>query len=140
MRAIDVAREMGLAPRSYQHFEAGRGRLDIVRLERFAEATDSDPYAIVIALALKRPDFALNAMDNKLCVINLFALDDFNSDLGEDIRLIEPQVLGGAFQRVVQDLTDYVRKRDLTVERWLEDRSRKAGLPFLPFSRRRKDH
>ena len=130
MRASDVARAMGMALRSYEHFEAGRGRLDLLRLERFAEATDSDPYAIVAALMLKRPELALRAIDNKLVVINLFALDDFNEDLGEDIRLIAPQMLVGAFRRLFQDLGDHVRKRDLTVERWLEERSRKAGLPF----------
>nr|WP_272886872.1 helix-turn-helix transcriptional regulator [Phenylobacterium aquaticum] len=43
LRVVDVAEAMGMAPRSYEHFEAGRGRLDFLRLERFAEATGSDP-------------------------------------------------------------------------------------------------
>ena len=138
MRASEVAKAMGMASRSYQHFEAGRGRLDFLRIERFAEATGSDPYAIVVAVMLRRPDLALNAMYNKLVVMNLFALDDFNEELGEDIRLIEPQILVGAFRRVFQDLSDYVRKRDLSVDRWLDDRARRAGLPFNIFRRPRK--
>lgn len=136
LRASDVAKAMGMALRSYEHFEAGRGRLDFLRLERFAEATDSDPYAIVIELMLKRPGFALEAMENKLAVVNLFALDDFHAAMGEDVRLIEPQVLVGGFQRLFQDFADYVRKRDLSAERWLDQKSRTAGLTFSLFRRR----
>jgi transcriptional regulator with XRE-family HTH domain len=130
LRTSEVARAMGMPLRSYEHFEAGRGRLDLARLERFADATDSDPYAIVAAIILKRPGLALRASDNKLMVVMMLALDDFDDDLGEDIRLLEPRVLVGAFRRVFQDLAEHVRKRDLSVERWLDDRSRKVGLPL----------
>lgn len=130
MRVSDVAKAMGMPLRSYEHFEAGRGRLDLVRLERFAEATNSDPYAIVAALILKRPELALRVSDNKLMVVVMLALDDFNDDLGEDIRMLEPRLLVGAFRRVFQDLADHVRKRDLSVEHWLDERSRKVGLSF----------
>lgn len=130
LRVTDVAKAMGMPLRSYEHFEAGRGRLDLARLERFAEATDSDPYAIIAALILKRSELALRVSDNKLMVVVMLALDDFNEDLGEDIRMLEPRLLVGAFRRVFQDLADHVRKRDLSVERWLDERSRKVGLSF----------
>lgn len=129
LRTSDVARAMGMPLRSYEHFEAGRGRLDLQRLQTFADATDSDPFAIVAALILRRPEFALRVADSKLMVVMMLSLDDFNEDLGEDIRLIEVRVLVGAFRRVFQDLTDHVRKRDLTAERWLDERSRRMGLP-----------
>ncbi|MCI3132869.1 hypothetical protein [Phenylobacterium aquaticum] len=87
---------------------------------------------------LKRPGLALAAMDNKLAVISLLALDDFHDDLGEDIALVEPQVLVGGFRQLFQDFADHVRKRDLTVERWLDDRSRKVGLPFSLIKRARR--
>lgn len=138
LRVVDVAEAMGMAPRSYEHFEAGRGRLDFLRLERFAEATGSDPWAIVLEVMLKRPGLALAAMDNKLAVISLLALDDFHDDLGEDIALVEPQVLVRGFRQLFQDFADHVRKRDLTVERWLDDRSRKVGLPFPLIKRGRR--
>jgi len=138
LRVVDVAEAMGMAPRSYEHFEAGRGRLDFVRLERFAEATESDPWAIVLEVMLKRPGLALAAMDNKLAVIGLLALDDFHEDLGEDIALIEPRVLVSGFRQLFQGFADHVRKRDLTVERWLDDRTRKVGLPFSLLRRSRR--
>ncbi len=131
LHVADVAREMGMPQRSYEHFEAGHGRLDLRRLERFAEVTRCDPYAITIALMLQRPEFALRVMDNKLMVILLFALEDFDDDLGDDIALIEPQALHAAFQRVFQDLADYVRRKDQIAERWLEARARQKGLDVL---------
>ena len=44
MRTIDVAQGMNMALRSYEHFESGAGRINIERIHRFAEVTDSDPH------------------------------------------------------------------------------------------------
>lgn len=47
MRAADVAQGMNMALRSYEHFESGAGRINIERIHRFAEVTDSDPHGIL---------------------------------------------------------------------------------------------
>lgn len=127
---------MGMPLRSYEHFEAGRGPLSLDKLIRFADATDSDPFAILASLIIKRPEFALRAADNKLMTVFMLALEDFNADLKADIAYIEARVLVGAFRRVFQDLAEHIRKRDLTAELWLEDKSRKMGLP-VTFTRGR---
>ena len=63
LRAADVAKSMNMALRSYEHFESGGGRINIERVHRFAEVTDSDPHAILAALALGSPAFALRCAD-----------------------------------------------------------------------------
>ena len=49
MRATDVALAMGLPLRTYQHFEEGAGPFDLERIRQFADATDSDPFASLVA-------------------------------------------------------------------------------------------
>lgn len=132
LRASEVARAMDMPLRSYEHFEAGRGRLDLERLQRFADATDSDPFAIIACLMLKEPEFAVRAADNKLMIVFMLALRDFNENLGDDIAFIGPGVFVGAFRRVFQDLSDYVRKRDLSAEEWLTEQSKTLGVSIGP--------
>ncbi|HEX7946993.1 MAG TPA: helix-turn-helix transcriptional regulator [Phenylobacterium sp.] len=136
LRIADVARAMNMPVRSYEHFEAGRGRFDLERLHRFAEVTDSDPFAILASALLQAPEFAVRAADNKPMVVFMLGLRDFHDDLRDDITLIEPRVFVGAFRRVFQDLAEHVRKRDLTAETWLDSQARKIGLN-LSFGRAR---
>lgn len=128
LRVADMARLMDMPPRSYEHFEAGRGRFDLDRLQKFAEVTDSDPFAILASVMLRAPDFAVRTADNKPMVVFMLALRDFNNDLGEDVALIEPRLFVGAFRRVFQDLVDHVRSRDLTAETWLDAQTKRLGL------------
>ncbi len=65
MKPAEVADAMGMAKRSYEHFEAGKGKINLERIHRFAEATDSDPYAIIDCMALGSPEFAVRCADNK---------------------------------------------------------------------------
>ena len=54
LTASEVARRMGMKQRTYELFEAGGGALRLERVQKFADATASDPYAILMALALDR--------------------------------------------------------------------------------------
>lgn len=138
MRASQVAQAMGLALRTYQHFEEGAGPFDLERIRQFADATDSDPFAIVASIWLRSPQFAVRAIDSKPMVVMMLALRAFEDELAEDITLIEPRVWWGGFKRLFQDLGEHVRKRDLTAETWLDDQARRLGLKpsFLPQGRR----
>lgn len=128
LRIADMARLMEMAPRSYEHFEAGRGPLDLDKLQTFAAVTDSDPFGILISVYLGIPQFAIRTADNKPMVVFMLALRDFQEDLGDDISLIEPRLFVGAFRRVFQDLAEHVRSRDLTAENWLEAQTKRIGL------------
>lgn len=139
MRASEVAQAMGLPLRTYQHFEEGAGPFDLERVRMFADATDSDPFAIVASIWLRSPDFAVRTIDTKPMVVMMLALRHFHEELGEDISLVEPRVWWGGFRRLFQDLTEHVHKRDLSAETWLDDQARRLGLraSFLPKQRRR---
>jgi transcriptional regulator with XRE-family HTH domain len=137
LRAADVARAMGMPLRTYERFEAGQDRIDLERVIKFAEATDSDPFAIIASVWLKSPEFAVQTAENKPMVVMMLALRNFHDDLGDDITFIEPRVFWGGFRRLFQDLTEHVRKRDLSAETWLDEQARRMGLD-VSFSPRRR--
>lgn len=122
LRALDVAKAMGLPLRSYEHFEAGVGQLNLERLFLFADVTDSDPYAILHAVQFGSADFARRCADNKLATILALALQDFDRDLGDRIARLEGAVLIGHFTAVFRDLADYADQRDATAAAWLARR------------------
>lgn len=139
LRTSEVAAKMGMPLRSYEHFEAGKGRVSYERLLAFAEATDSDPFALMATLAFGSSDFALHCADNKLMLIMMLSLKEFNEELGEDISYLEPRTLIGAFDRLTKDLVDHVRKRDTFAETWMAERSgRPAELTIRPRGFRRR--
>ena len=85
LSASDVAQRMGMPLRTYHHFEGGYAQLDVERIRRFADATDSDPHAIIAALALGSPEFAVRCMDNKLATILTIVLQEFDEETGDAI-------------------------------------------------------
>lgn len=131
LKTSEIARRMGMALRSYEYFEAGRGRVSYERLLAFAEATDSDPYALLAVVALESSEFALHAADNKLMTVVMLTLKEFNDELGDDISYLETRTLIAAFTRITRELIDHVRKRDTFAEDWLAERttSRPARKP-----------
>jgi hypothetical protein len=100
----EVAARMGMRFRTYQLFEAGGGKLSLARLQSFAEATDTDPWAILVSLAFGDPSFALVCADNKLMTAAVESTRDFQGDWGEDIAKLDPGLvmreLDAAFQRL----------------------------------------
>lgn len=123
--------------RTYQHFEGGDGPFDLDRIRLFADATDSDPFAIVVSIWLRSPQFAVRSIDNKPMVVMMLALRDFEDRMGDDLGLIEPRVWWGGFRRLFQDFDEHVRKRDLSAQTWLDEQASRLGLrtSFLPKGR-----
>ncbi len=136
LRTSEVARGMGMQLRTYQRLEEGTGPFDLDHIKQFADVTDSDPFAIVASIWLQSPAFAVRTIDNKPLVVFTLALRDFHDVLADDISLIEPRVWWGGFRPLFQDLSEHVRKRDLTAETWLDEHARKLGLN-LSFQPRR---
>lgn len=89
----EVAARMNMAPRTYQLFEAGGGNLNLTRIERFAEATNSDAWAILTSLALGKPDFALQCADNKLMTATMETVRDFQRVWSADIERLDARVV-----------------------------------------------
>ncbi len=111
---------MNMPTRSYEHLEAGTGRITYDRIVAFAEATNSDPIAILASVTIDRADFALRCADNKLMTIMMIAMMELDEDLGNDIALLDAQTLVGGFTRLARDLARHVRSRETFAEQWLE--------------------
>lgn len=83
LSARTVGEAMGMPLRSYYSFEAGQGPLDIAKIWRFAQATDSDPAGIMDTLMLGSPEHALRSMDNKIVSIQLASFRRFSDKVGD---------------------------------------------------------
>lgn len=122
LRTAEVAQRMGMALRSYENFEAGRSRLDIARICEFAEATDSDPFAILFSVPFRSSEFAVACADTKLVYIMMMLLETFFEEHGRDIALLEPPNLIGGFERLFKDLGAKLRENETTLSRFFEGR------------------
>jgi transcriptional regulator with XRE-family HTH domain len=123
LRAAEVAQRMAMAPRSYERFESGRSTLNVARIHQFAKAVDADAYAILIALEIGSPAFALRCVDNKAMTIMIIALQEFDALAGDDIARLEPRALIAAFGQLFDGLTAKAREIDAFVEQWMSDKA-----------------
>lgn len=130
MKSSEVAVAMGMAHRSYEHFEAGGGRINLERIHRFAEVTDSDPYSILAALALGSPHFALRTADNKLMTILMVALQEFDEEVGDVTTELDGRTLINAFTKTMKDLALQSVRRDSAASAWLQQRLGKLVTPI----------
>ena len=100
-----MARAMAIPVRTYQHFEAGKKKINVDQVFIFARATDSDPYALIIAAVLGAPLLAVRCADNKLLAAFVMNLDTFNSELGDCITDLNAVTIQTTFRRALDELT-----------------------------------
>lgn len=129
LRASEVARDMNMALRSYEHFEAGGGRINVERIHRFAAATDSDPYAIFASLALGSPEFAVRCADNKLMTIFAVAVQEFDEAIGASISDLDARTIINTFTKALGELGQQAVRKDSEAEAWLGSRLGRLALP-----------
>lgn len=103
-RLVDVARELGIKQRTYEHFEAGRGPLNVERVHAFAELLDVDPYGILAALEIGSSEFARRTADNKFMTAFHLQLQAFDERVGDRIRLLDAYTLMEAFEAMFAHL------------------------------------
>ncbi len=120
MTVAEVARLMGVAPRTYQDFEAGKGELDLNKIRLFATAGRNDAVANVLALMFDDPELAVVSMDNKLPSTFWVAFKEFRDRVGARIALVPPALLLSAFRRAFEEIEAYLAKRTESTEEWLE--------------------
>ena len=112
---------MGMRPRTYEHFEAGKGPLYVDRIHEFARALSVDPHAILMALEIGSPEFAMRCADNKLVTIIVMALQDFDHANGDAIAQLDPQTLRSSFERLFTELGELARARAALADSWLKE-------------------
>ena len=118
-----VAKAMGMAPRTYSNFEAGRGQLSVAKIHQFAEIVGADPYAILIALDIKSPSFALRCMDHQFMAMLVLQIQDFDARVQDSFTRIDPRILFSLTRQFFDGLVEQSEEVDASLERWMLDRS-----------------
>ncbi len=114
---------MKMPLRSYEHFEAGSGRLNLLKVHLFAEVLDADPFAIFAALDIGSPDFAVRCADNKMMTILMMALQEFDTSAQDDIARLTASTLIAAFTRCLDELLVQTRAEEAFVGRWMANKT-----------------
>lgn len=128
MTSREIATGMGIPLRSYLHFEAGGGRLNVDLVLRFAQATDSDPYAILGGALIGAPDLAGHCARNKMMIALAIALQEFCTELGPDIERLETSTLVTAFSELFTGLASQARPQEDWAQKWLADKAPSVGV------------
>jgi transcriptional regulator with XRE-family HTH domain len=129
MRARELAAAMQMPLRSYEHFEAAAGRINLDRIESFARETDTDPHAIWAALMIGSPRFALRAANNKAMIAFLIALQEFDERLGDGIEQLETSAFVAAFTEAFEALALEAEAKEGRKRTWLEGARKIMGGP-----------
>jgi transcriptional regulator with XRE-family HTH domain len=120
MSTRETAAAMNVTLRTYQRFEAGEARLNLDHIHRFAEATESDPYAILMAIAVGSPSLAVHSADNKFGAILTIALGKLDEKLGEDLARLDTRTLVGVITEAFDHLAERAAQPD-PGRAWLKD-------------------
>lgn len=120
MTSIEVAARMGVALRTYQDFEKGKGDFDLWKIRRFAKATRSDAIGIVLAVMYGNPKIAVVVMRSKFLMTGWLGFMELWRTLGDRIHLIPAaQVLLG-MRKTGEHLQQFLDRRAASFEHWLE--------------------
>jgi len=117
---VDVARDLNIKQRTYEHFEGGFGPLNVERIHALAELLRVDPYGILTALEICSPEFAVRTAENKLMTMFYLQLQDFDERTGDAITLLDAYTLMAAFREMFAKLEKEAREREALVSRKLQ--------------------
>lgn len=120
LTAKQVAAAMNMPLRTYEFFEGGGGRTNLDYLHRFAAATDSDPYSLFMGLGIGSTEFARRCADNKLMLIFMIALQEFDVAMGDRTQSLDPRTLIEAFTEAFRKLEAESRDRSEAANSWIE--------------------
>lgn len=131
MTASDIAAALEMPLRTYQEFESGRGPLTHKRLFAFAEATDCDPFALLLGAIFGQADLAIDCADTKFVMIMMIYFEDFARERGGDIAYLDPPNLAGGFDRLFKDFGVLLNDRERFLQNWLANRTGSIALSAL---------
>jgi transcriptional regulator with XRE-family HTH domain len=123
LKVAQVAKAMGIATRTYANFEAGRQRISIAKIHRFSQVVGADPYAILVAVDIKSPSFALRCMDHQFMAMLMVLIQDFDARTNDSFARIDPRMLYDAARQFFDGLLAQTQEIDASLERWMLDRS-----------------
>ncbi|KAK0351097.1 hypothetical protein LTR94_026345 [Friedmanniomyces endolithicus] len=108
--AAQTAERMHLNSRTYERFESGQTRLNMDYIKRFARAVDCDPHAIVTAIAIGWPEFAVYCASNQLSSILTVGLQDLGLEVGDDLRFLTARDIFEISSPMFMALTERARE------------------------------
>lgn len=118
LTAPQVASAMRMALRTYERFEAGGSRLNVDYIHRFAVATNSDPYAIIMAVAVGSPELARRCADNKLVTTLTIGAQRLDHLIGDRMQFLEARAIIVAVCAMFDQLVAHSDEQQLAT-RWL---------------------
>lgn len=116
MRSVDVAAAMGVSPRTYQDFEAGRRAYDFDKVRRFAKATRTDANAIHLGVQYNWPELPLLLMDNKISTASYVLLRDLHGEFGARLSQVPASLLVAGFRRISEDVHKHFEREDSSID------------------------
>ena len=119
LTAPQVASAMRMALRTYERFEAGGSRLNVDYIHRFAVATNSDPYAIISAVAVGSPELARRCADNKLVTTLTIGAQRLDHLIGDRMQFLEARAIIVAVCAMFDQLVAHSDEQQLAT-RWLK--------------------
>ena len=111
LTVVGAAAAMGMATRSYQYLESGRSRFDFAVVARFGVAMNADPFAIVAAVQLGSPAFAVRAADNRLMMLLMTAIAAFDEEAGDAAASLDALYLRSRFLALAAQMAGEARAR-----------------------------
>jgi len=120
LTAQQVADGIGIPLRTYEYFESGKGRVNLDYIRRFADFTNSDPFALLVGLGMSRPDLVRRCSDNKLMLVFMITLGEFDLVMGDRIHTLDSATLIEAFTETFRKLEAESRAREEAARSWLE--------------------
>ncbi|MGH6910106.1 MAG: helix-turn-helix domain-containing protein [Phenylobacterium sp.] len=115
----DMADAMGMQRRTYEYFEAGRGKINVDRIHQFAKILDVDPYAILAAIEIRSPDFAVACAEHKLMTLFMVNLQEFDANAGKAIARLNAATIVSGLTRIFDALTREAAEGDDFLGAWM---------------------
>lgn len=112
LTSAQVSEAMGMPLRSFQHFESGKGRVDLEKLDLFARVLGTDPFALLLAAQIGSPRFAVRAAGNKAALALIIALEELDRDAGDRMLRLDTATLFGAMSEALRKLADDLKRGD----------------------------
>jgi transcriptional regulator with XRE-family HTH domain len=103
-RLEDIAVEMPMKQRTYEHFEGGKGPFNVDRIHRLAELLEVDPHGVLAAVDIGSPAFAVRTADNKFMTVFLMKLRAFDARVQDSVARLDAYALMDAFDEMFDGL------------------------------------
>lgn len=123
VRAQDMAKAMNMSRRAYENFENGKSRLNVARIHRFATLLHADPHAILAAFEIRSPEFALRCANNKMMMLLMLGLEDFDAQAQDTIVGLDPLDLMKMIKAFFDGLGEKAKDQDGVVRQWREEKA-----------------